>query len=59
MENGDMLVVSAQGVLTLGIAIIGYFMRRLIDRLDSLEDDLQIMETQVNKNINKIRERRF
>ena len=57
MENGDMLVVSAQGVLTLGIAIIGYFIRRLIDRIDSLEDDLQTMETQVNKNINKVRER--
>ena len=57
MENGDMLVVSAQGVLTVGIAIIGYFMRRLIDRSDKLEDDLQAMETQMNKNINKIRER--
>lgn len=57
MESGDMLVVSAQGVLTVGIAIIGYFMRRLIDRSDKLEDDLQAMETQMNKNINKIRER--
>ena len=57
MENADMIVVLAQGVLTVGIAIIGYFMRRLIDRSDKLEDDLQAMETQMNKSINKIRER--
>ena len=68
MENADMLVVSAQGVLTLGVAIIGYFLRRLIDRSDQLEIDVKLMhaelakrlqdsETDTNKSINKVRER--
>tara|TARA_R110000787_G_scaffold89251_3_gene189030 strand:- start:12901 stop:13224 length:324 start_codon:yes stop_codon:yes gene_type:complete len=68
MELEDTLMAVIQAILLLAVTVVGYFIRRLIDRSDQMEAEMmqsnfefvkqiQKSETDTNKSINKVRER--
>ena len=57
MENGELLQMIASMLFGTVIAVISYFLKRLISEADALESRVDVLETDTNKKINKIRER--